>query len=180
MQPIIYDVAVSIDGFICGPNGDISQFAHEGTVVDDYQERMKGYAVAIMGRSTYEFGYRFGMKAGENPYPHMTTYVYSQAIECPKNSDVTVVQTDGQSHLQNLKTTAKGPIYLCGGGKFAGSLISVGMIDLVCLKRAPIVLGEGVRLFGDHAESPQLKHVETRLYDSGYLFQEYRVEGEID
>lgn len=35
MHPIIYDVAGSIDGFICGPGGDISQFAQEGAVVED-------------------------------------------------------------------------------------------------------------------------------------------------
>ena len=176
MQPIIYDVAVSLDGFICGPNGDISQFAHEGPVVADYQERLKGYAVAIMGRLTYEFGYRFGLKPGENPYPHMKTCVYSQTIECPDGSDIAVVQSDSQPHLQNLKATAEGPIYLCGGGDFAGSLMLAGMINLVRLKRAPILLGDGVRLFGGHTMSPHLKHTGTKLYDGGYLFQEYQVD----
>lgn len=36
MQPITYEVAGSIDGFICGPGRDISQFAQEGAVVEDY------------------------------------------------------------------------------------------------------------------------------------------------
>lgn len=40
MQPIIYDVAVSMDGFISGPGGDISQFAHEEPVVEDYANRL--------------------------------------------------------------------------------------------------------------------------------------------
>ena len=63
MHPIIYDVAVSLDGFICGPQADISKFDFEGPVVDDYHLRMDGYETAIMGRLTYEFGYQFGLIA---------------------------------------------------------------------------------------------------------------------
>ena len=51
MQPIIHDVAVSIDGFISGPGGDISRFAQGGPVVEDYSARLATYAVAIMGRA---------------------------------------------------------------------------------------------------------------------------------
>lgn len=185
MQSVIYDVAVSIDGFICGPNGDISQFAHEGAPVEDYQTRLQAYATAIMGKATYEFGYRFGMQPGQKPYPHMTTYVYSQSIELPDDNgaqcDVTIVAANWQSHVQELKATSPGPIYLCGGGQFAGSLLTAGMIDLLRLKRAPIILGDGVRLFGDHkfgdhAMSPQLTHVHTKQYNNGYLLQEFRIE----
>ena len=60
MQPIIYDVAVSIDGYIAGPGGDISAFPASGRLVDDYLERLADYRTVIMGRDTYEFGYRFG------------------------------------------------------------------------------------------------------------------------
>lgn len=42
MQSIIYDVAISIDGYISGPDGDISQFASEGPVVEDYMTRLAG------------------------------------------------------------------------------------------------------------------------------------------
>lgn len=54
MQPLIYDVAVSIDGYIGGPDGDISQFAQDGAVVDDYTARLglETCATAIMGRAT--------------------------------------------------------------------------------------------------------------------------------
>jgi len=67
LQPLIYDVAVSIDGYIAGPGGDIAGFAFEGPVVEDYAARLKTYGTAIMGRGTYEFGYRYGMEPGQNP-----------------------------------------------------------------------------------------------------------------
>lgn len=175
MQPIVYDVAVSIDGYISGPNGDISQFAQEGAVVDDYAARLKTYATAIMGRATYEFGYRFGMEPGQNPYPHMATVVFSASLDLPPSAEVTVQRTTATDVVEGIKRDSPGPIYLCGGGAFAGALLTMRQVDLLCLKRAPIVLGAGVPLFGDASASPRLKEIETRDYGDGYLFQRFEL-----
>ncbi|SNS57967.1 dihydrofolate reductase family protein [Antarctobacter heliothermus] len=153
MHPIVYDVAVSVDGFISGPDGDISNFAQDGQVVEDYRARLAGYSVAIMGRKTYEFGYRFGMTPGQNPYSHMRTIVFSKSLDLPEESEVEVRRTCDLAVLKTLKTTSDGPVYLCGGGDFAGALVSMGAIDLLRLKRAPILLGGGVTLFGQTAVS---------------------------
>ncbi len=120
MQPVIYDVAVSADGFISGPAGDISKFPHDGKVVDDYFERLKTYSCAIMGRATYEFGYGFGLNPGDNPYPHMKTIVFSKSIALPEKAVVELIRDAVAEHIHSLKQTCEGPIYLCGGGRFAG------------------------------------------------------------
>lgn len=173
MQPIIYDVAVSADGFIAGPSADISKFPGEGAVVDDYFERLKTYAVAIMGRATYEFGYGYGLKPGDNPYPHMLCLVFSQSIDLPESPKVEVVHDSTEETLRRLKEKSEGPIYLCGGGAFAGSLLRYGLIDKLRLKRAPIFLGDGVRLFGDYAAGVDATLKESKLYDNGVLYQEF-------
>lgn len=177
MNPVIYDVSVSLDGFIAGPNGDISRFAQEGTVVDDYLERLQDYRCAIMGRSTYEFGYRFGLAPGENPYAGMDTFVFSATIDLPSDSAVTVVRDDPRRQIEAIRARAKGPIYLCGGGAFAGSLLNLGEINMLRLKRAPALLGAGVSLFSGLESAPLLNHVRTTSYENGYLFQEFNVEG---
>ena len=82
MDPISYDIAVSIDQFICGRGGDISHFAREGKVVEDYTASLENYATAIIGRATYEFGYRFGMQPGQNPYPQMKTIIFRPRSNC--------------------------------------------------------------------------------------------------
>ena len=94
MQPIIYDVAVSVDGFIAGPQSDISKFPQESEAADDYSERLKTYSSAIMGRATYEFGYAFGLQPGDNLYPHMETLVFSRRIDLPRNARVEVVRNE--------------------------------------------------------------------------------------
>lgn len=173
MHPIIYDVAVSLDGYISGPSGDISQFAHDGPVVEDYYARLAGYAVAIMGKDTYEFGYRYGMKPGQNPYEKMRTLVFSKSMTLPEDSDVELRKSCDAGFFRGLKASSDGPIYLCGGGAFAGFLLSMGLIDKIRLKRAPVVIGSGVRLFGEAAAAVGLRRISTRQYDSGYLLEEF-------
>lgn len=175
MQPIIYDVAVSIDGFIAGPGGDISGFAHEGPVVDDYFARLAQYAVAIMGRHTYEFGYQYGLIPGENPYKHMQTIVFSRSLVLPESAGVSLAPALDKAQLEKLKRTSPGPVYLCGGGAFAGTLLAEGLVDIIRLKRAPVLLGGGTRLFDGAVQCPELAELETRTYDGGYLFQEFAV-----
>jgi len=174
MQSLIYDVAVSIDGFIAGRGGDISLFAQAGEVVDDYFARLSDYSVAVMGRNTYEFGYRFGLKPGANPYPHMKTFVFSRSIALPQDAEVSVVRSPCLGALNELKAAAGGPVYLCGGGGFAGAALSKGLIDIIRLKRAPILLGDGVPLFGKQAAALDLVNTRTKPYEGGYLFQEFR------
>ena len=175
MQPIIYDVAVSADGFIAGPSADISKFPGEGAVVDDYFARLKTYAVVIMGRATYEFGYGFGLTPGDNPYPHMQCFVFSKGIDLSATAKVEVVRSRTEEMLRRLKEQSSGPIYLCGGGGFAGSLLKYGLIDRLRLKRAPIFLGSGVRLFGDYTGDIDAKLRQSKLYDNGVLYQEFEL-----
>lgn len=174
MHPIIYDVAVSIDGYISGPDGDVSGFAHEGPVVDDYRARLAGYACALMGRATYEFGYRYGMEPGQNPYAPMRTVVVSKSLELPSDSAVEVWSALTRERVSALKTQVDGPIYLCGGGQFAGAMLDLALIDRLCLKRAPVLMGAGTPLF-DGTARPMLKLESETHYKNGYVFQDFTV-----
>ncbi len=176
MQPVIYDVAVSADGFIAGAGGDISLFAHEGATLEDYIARLATYAHCLMGRATYEFGYRYGLEPGANPYPTMQSTVFSSSLKLPEETDVVQVQNDALAYIDRLQQEGTGPIYLCGGGAFAGYLLQKGRIDMLRLKRAPILLGDGTPLFED-AQPQALALVEERNYGCGALYQAYRLGG---
>lgn len=180
---IVYDVSVSIDGFIAGPDADISRFAHEGPIVEDYAERLLGYAVALMGRHTYEFGYRFGLAPGTNPYPHMRSIVLSRSIDLPPSDGIEVVRDGTLDFVRELKSSRgeatdgaapDGPIYLCGGGELAGSLARAGLVDRLRLKRVPVLLGGGTPLFGKGA-ALHLDLVTQRDYGDGALLQEFTI-----
>ncbi len=175
MQPIFYDVAVSADGFISGPFDDVSSFPHSGSVVDDYKARLASYRHCLMGRRTYEFAYDYGLKCGENPYPSLQTLVFSTSINLPQHSDVEHVFENSMKYTEQLRRSADGPIYLCGGGDFAGQLVSAGLIDFLRLKRAPILLGSGTRLFGDHCQPIAMTLTSSKSHENGVFYQEFEI-----
>ena len=172
MQPIIYDVAVSADGFIAGRNADVSAFPHDGPIVADYGTRLAGYAVALMGRATYEFGYAYGLEPGANPYPHMRAIVVSRTIDLP---DGNVEVWRDLLGLDTLRKMASGPIYLCGGGHLAGAVANAGHLSELRLKRAPVILGGGTPLFAGLDGPLQTDPVAQTNYGQGLVFQSYRI-----
>lgn len=174
MHPIIYDVAVSLDGFISGPNEDLTAYPSSGPLVDDYFARVGTYRTVIMGRSTYEFGKRFGMALGANPYPQARTIVVSRTLELPTGSQVELRASIDAAALDALRSESTGPVYLCGGGRFAAHLLNLGQIDILRLKRAPILVGSGVPLFDGAERPPRLTLLNQRDYGGGLLFQEFR------
>ncbi|OAN85079.1 hypothetical protein A8B78_05665 [Jannaschia sp. EhC01] len=171
MQPIIYDVAVSADGFIAGPNSDVSAFPHAGPIVSDYLARLATYSTAIMGRATYEFGMQHGLAPGANPYPHMRTIVVSSTLSLPEG-DVEIWHD--LTALAVLRTTASSPIYLCGGGHLASAVAALGHLTHLLLKRAPVLLGSGVKLFADKVPPEPLRLISQTDYGEGLLFQSSR------
>ncbi|GAB5448724.1 dihydrofolate reductase family protein [Gymnodinialimonas sp.] len=170
MQPIIYDVAVSADGFIAGPNSDVSAFPHSGQIVEDYLARLASYTTVLMGRATYEFGLSQGLPLGANPYPQMRAIVVSSSLSLP-GTDVEVWRD--LSSLDALRTTAPGPIYLCGGGRLASTVAASGHLTHLSLKRAPVVLGSGVPLFSDTVPQGAMTLMSQTDYGGGLLFQAF-------
>lgn len=173
MFPVIYDVAVSIDGFIAGPGGTVSDFPHSGPMVDAYLERLGQYRAAIMGRASYEVGLAYGLAPGEAPYPGMAeTLVFSSTLTLPEGAPVRATRAAPEEEIARLRQTAGGPIYLVGGGHFAASLAARCLIDRLRLKRAPILLGGGTPLFAGAV--PQIGALVQQCdFGAGQVFQDY-------
>ncbi|MEO1016442.1 MAG: dihydrofolate reductase family protein [Pseudomonadota bacterium] len=176
MRRIVYDVAVSLDGFIAGVGDDISAFPAEGDHVDAYRARLESYDTAIMGRRTYEFGYRFGLAPGAKAYPHMTHYIFSSTLDLPEPASVTVVRDGWADFVREIKTSDGGDIYLCGGGRFAGFLAREALIDVLRLKIAPAVIGSGVPLFEGLGGALSLTRTVFEPHASGVILAEYTVD----
>lgn len=167
MRKIVYYVASSVDGFIAGADGDIGMFLLEGDGVTKYMEDLQGFDTVIMGRKTYEFGYQFGLKPGQKAYPHMKHYICSSSLKFENSdSEVEVVRPE-VPFFQDLKKEEGAPIYLCGGGDFAGWLLEQRLIDEVKIKLNPILLGEGVPLFGSATVQNKLIVKEQECYSDG-------------
>ena len=177
MRKLIYHVGTTLDNFICNEDGSIGGFLPEGDHIPDYLDSLKNYDAVLMGRSTYEFGYGFGLKPGMAPYPTMMNYVFSQSIkiDTPIDERLKIVRSDAISFIRDLKNTNGGPIYLCGGGIFASSLLDNGLIDSLIIKLNPVILGKGIRLFDRSSRQVQLSLIDTKIYNSGVVLLTYSI-----
>jgi len=117
MKKIVYYVATSLDGYIAGKNGDISQFLMQGKGVDKYQADLLNFGTVIMGRKTYEFGYQYGLVPGQPAYPHMKHHIFSTTLKIDKLSEMVKIERGGLDRINEIQQNTETDIYLCGGGQ---------------------------------------------------------------
>ncbi|MEN0047439.1 MAG: dihydrofolate reductase family protein [Bacteroidota bacterium] len=175
MRKIIYYVASSLDGYIAGENEDISLFAMTGAGVDQYRKDLLEFDTVIMGRKTYEFGYQYGLKAGQKAYPHMKHYIFSDTLVFEHADEGVYTEKLNLARIDALKAEAGSDIYLCGGGEFAAWLLDHGKIDVLKLKLNPILLGSGTALFGQSKTAGKLKLIDAMKYEDGLQILTYDV-----
>jgi dihydrofolate reductase len=175
MSKIIYYVASSIDGFIAGTNDDISDFAEGGNGVDKYLSDLQNFKTVIMGRRTYEFGYQYGLEPGQPAYPHMEHFIFSDSLKFEKISKTVHVVSKSIDLVKEIKNSADTDIYLCGGGEFAGWLWDNGLIDQLKIKLNPIILGEGIKLFGNSTKKAKFKLIESETFDESLTILTYDI-----
>ena len=172
---IIYYVAISLDGYISGPDEDISGFVGEGNGVEKYLNDLKEFSTVIMGRKTYEFGYKYGLEPGKLAYPHMEHYIFSKTLKFENADPKLHIQSMDLEVIKDIRAASETDVYLCGGGEFAGWLLDNEMIDVLKLKINPLILGGGVSIFGTSQKSHKLELTDSELYDGGLMINTYSI-----
>lgn len=169
MRKLIYLIATSIDGFIAHPDGSIDGFLMEGSHADDYAAAIQSYDTILMGRATYTFGYAYGLEPGQRPYPWAENWVFSKSLDFTPAPGLHLSANDPVETVRTLKQKPGTDIYLCGGGALAGTLLSGGEIDRLVLKINPIVLGDGIPLFGGQPSLTHFMPTDQKTYDNGVM-----------
>ncbi|MFB9378086.1 dihydrofolate reductase family protein [Kineococcus gynurae] len=183
-RELVYHVAVSLDGFIAAPDGDYSAFPVEGdhlaallaeftdTIPSHVQSALglvadrSRFDTVLMGWNTYTPALRAGIVS---PYAHLRQIVVGSPGR-EVGPDVELVQ-DPVATVRELKAGSGASVYLAGGGHLAGSLLDE--IDRVHLKVNPVVLGDGIPLFGRAGYRPRpFDTVGRRDFTSGVSFVE--------
>ena len=175
MRDIVYYVSISLDGYISGLDGDINGFVPDGNGVDQYLSDLKDFDTVIMGRNTYEFGYKFGLKPGQAPYPHMQHYIFSESLELQDKMDNVHIKKIDINEIHKLRKEEGTDIYLCGGGQLAGWLLEEEQIQYLKVKLNPMILGQGIRLFGDSTRFVRTELLETTQYENGLQIINYKM-----
>lgn len=178
MASLIYHIAVTVDNFIADLNGkaDDSVFLYSGEHVTDFLEDVKGYDAVLMGWKTYEYGFQFGLKPGEpSAFKDLKHYIFSSSMQFDSNEKVELVNGDAVGFIKKLKAKESGKLWLCGGAMLAGSLLNERLIDQVILKVNPVVIGEGLPLFGKVKPHIKLNLIDLKHFDNGVMKPTYNV-----
>jgi dihydrofolate reductase len=162
-------VAMSLDGYIAGPNGEIDWIPHDPTV--DFAEVYAGFDTVLLGRRTYELT----QQPGAPPWPvGWRVFVFSRAlITVPHPA---VLATDIEPTVADLRKQPGRDIWLFGGASLGASMLNAGLLDRVEIAVVPIVLGRGIPLVAANAPRAQLTLVRSAASPSGIVHLQYDVE----
>ena len=170
MRKIILQVAVSLDGFIEGPNGEIDWcFTDQDYGMKDF---FKQIDTLFMGRKTYELMLTMGDDATSG-FPKLKQYVFSTTLN--EVQEGIIVGDDLESEVEKIRNEQGKDIWLFGGGNLTTSFMNLKLVDEVWLAVHPVILGGGKPLFDNLKERVGLKHLDTKTYSTGLVFLKYAI-----
>ena len=141
----------------------------------------------LFGRRTYEIfaGYwgtgSWGANQGDNPISVALNtkpkYVASTTLTDPQWADTTVLSGDVAAAVSELKAKPGGELQVVGSLSVVRLLLDNDLVDELTLLTAPVVVGQGRRLFPDSGPDLALERVESRATANGVTMQVYRTAG---
>jgi dihydrofolate reductase len=168
MRRVRYSVAMSLDGYVAGPNGESDWILMDPDI--DFAALTSSFDVILMGRKTYEAARQLG---GGPEMPGVRSYVLSHTLRQPDCPGVTV-SDDARNTVAGLKAAPGKDIWLFGGGSLFRSLLGMGLVDTVEVAIIPVLLGGGVPLLPGPADRAKLKLTRHRVYaKTGTVSLEY-------
>lgn len=169
MRRVCYAVAMSLDGYIAGPNGEADWILMDPEI--DFRAVFERYDAFLIGRRTFE-----GMLAqGHGASPKMTTLVFSRSLKPADYPGVTIVAEDPRGAVETLTGQPGKDIWLFGGGSLFRSLLAEGLVDVVDVAVIPVLLGAGVPLLPSPSGRVKLELTGHRIYKTGIVSLQYVV-----
>lgn len=173
---IILDLAVTLDGFIEGKNGEV-----DWCIMDDelgFNDFLNQIDTIFYGRKSYDSWGQFTPEmehaGSENEFWQLVhskeKYVFSRTQKGDDTKAIFI--NDGiLEEVNKLKNKPGKDIWLYGGASLITTFIHLGLVDEFRLSVHPVVLGEGKPLFADIKQRLNLKWVHARTFSSSGLVQ---------
>ena len=171
MRKVILGVAVSLDGFIEGPNGEYDWcLTDQDYGLSDFFKRVD---TIFVGRKSYEMS--LGLEGGIEGFPTFKEYVFSTTLHTVKPG-ATLIKDNIHSEVEKIKNEPGKDIWLFGGASLTTSLMNLGLVDELSLAVHPLILGSGKPLFQNIAGSIKLSLLDTKTYSTGLVSLAYAIE----
>ncbi len=165
-------VGTSLDGFIARRNGAYDFLPADGGEPHGYDEFMASVDTILIGRKTFEVV----LKLPRWPYGDKRVVVLSHSPLDFSGITGRIEQMSGEPGqiAQKLAATGAKDVYV-DGGITVQEFLRAGHIHHLTVTRVPVLIGEGIPLFGSVLRDIKLRHVGTRQYKTGLVTSEYEV-----
>lgn len=175
MKKVVLYIAMSLDGYIADSTGGVSWLTGDGSDTANpgsYDAFIATIDTVILGYKTY---HQIITKLSPD------TWVYS-GKKCyvlthrPLASNREIIFTDKPVHvlIPELKNTAEKDIWICGGADIVTQCLRASVIDKLRITIAPVILGNGIRLFDVQPKPIRLQLISTNTYN-GFTEIEYDI-----
>ena len=165
-------VGTSLDGFIARKNGAYDFLPADGGEPHGYDEFIASVDTILIGRNTFEVV----LKLPSWPYADKRVVVLSHRPLDFSRITGRAEQMSGEPAqiVHRLASTGAKHVYV-DGGITVQEFLRAGHIHHLTLTRVPVLIGDGIPLFGSVPRDVKLRHVGTRQYKSGLVTSEYEV-----
>jgi len=166
-------IGTSLDGFIARPNGQYDFLPADGGEPHGYNEFIATVDALVIGRKTFEIV----LALPEWPYGNRQVIVLStRPLDFSTMRGRRVEQMSGPPAEIAASLAARGlkHVYVDGGLTVQGFL-RAGLVQRITITRVPVLIGEGIPLFGSLPHDVHLRHIATQSYASGLVKSEYEV-----
>jgi dihydrofolate reductase len=166
-------VGISLDGFLARTNGAFDFLDEAGNIPHGYDEFIATVDTLVIGRKTFEVVAAFP----DWPYGERRVAVLSNSpldFSAIKNANLRQMSGTPQEIVSALQSQGSQHIYIDGGITIQ-NFLRAGQIHRLTISQVPVLIGQGVPLFGALVQDIRLRHIATRQYATGLVKSEYEV-----
>lgn len=173
MKKVILNLAVTLDGFIEGINGEV-----DWCIMDDdmnFDNFLESVDTIFYGRVSYAAWGNYQPDDHASPAERTiwkaihakSKYVFSS--QNTQSEQAVFITADISNKVAEIKQQGGKDIWLYGGAKLIRAFIQLGLIDIYRISVHPVVLGAGKPLFEELRERIEMKLIDTNVFKSGVV-----------
>jgi dihydrofolate reductase len=171
LKTIVY-IGTSLDGFIARKDGDINwltQFAND-EAIHAYEEFINRVDAIVIGRGTFEKVLTFPSW----PYDRKVFVLSNSIKQVPDElkEKATVLSMNPSTLLNYLSRLGFSSVYI-DGGKVIQDFLKEDLVDELIISKVPVLIGNGIRLFGQLNTDLKFKHIKTQIQSNGLVRSYY-------
>jgi dihydrofolate reductase len=175
MRKLKIYIAISLNGKIARADGQVDWLE----TIPNPEKSDYGYYdfyasidTTIQGHKTYA-----QLLAWDIPFPYADkkNYVFTRNPNHQDTKEVSFVSEDHLAFTEKLKTGGGKDIWLIGGGQINTLLLNAGLVDELIVHIMPIILPDGLPLFGGIPRESQLRLLSSKSYAGGVVESRYEV-----